>query len=450
MPVPVDPTFRATLLAALAAAAACTTRQEVEAPTPAEPPTPDELQQPAPLPEPDGAALPGAHCSPGSPIGPGIVPAQPTQALVMVRRMPQMLGDEPPTRHTVGTPCASASDADACQAALADLPAQPIRQDCGQTGCIDWFMATNQGDEVRWISNEPALLGWLGDIDTASDAQAVVWSRGYDVDCGSIQPVKGGWHVEASRRVSDCPVTHGRYEMLVAADGVTQIVQEELDESGACIGRLPPGLRRASDAAHATSRAGAWLARAAHLEASAVVAFQVLIRELIVHGAPDALIEACRDARDDEIRHAREVGAVAERLGGCVPPVQVDEQPVRSLVELALDNACEGLVRESFGAAVGLWQAQHAQDPHVRRVMARVAQDEIRHAELSRALHTWLWPQLTPAQQDRVHRARQQAVQDLSRSALERTPSATTRALGLPTGEQARALLQVVNLRPRA
>jgi hypothetical protein len=56
---------------------------------------------------------------------------------------------------------------------------------------------------------------------------------------------------------------------------------------------------------------------------------------------------------------------------------------------MAIENAVEGCVRETFGALVAHWQARHARDPDVARVMRVVARDETRHAALAWAIAEW-------------------------------------------------------------
>jgi len=59
----------------------------------------------------------------------------------------------------------------------------------------------------------------------------------------------------------------------------------------------------------------------------------------------------------------------------------------RTLFEVALENAVEGCVRETYGAAVGAWQARRAPDDRVRRAFAPVVADEARHADLAWDVH---------------------------------------------------------------
>ena len=175
---------------------------------------------------------------------------------------------------------------------------------------------------------------------------------------------------------------------------------------------------------------GAWLADVAFLEAAAVVAFEQLVAELELHGAPRSLVDAARVARADEIRHAEAMTALAHRYGAEVAPVEVVPGPLRSKREIAEDNAREGLVRECYGAAVGLWQAKHAADPVLRTVFRQIALDEVRHAEFSRALHAWLDEDVDViVQQARV-----------ALSPRTEVPEPMRRRLGLPTLAQAQTL----------
>ena len=53
---------------------------------------------------------------------------------------------------------------------------------------------------------------------------------------------------------------------------------------------------------------------------------------------------------------------------------------MRELEAIAIENAVEGCVRESFGALLATWQAKTAGDARVRAAMKRIARDETRHA----------------------------------------------------------------------
>jgi hypothetical protein len=162
---------------------------------------------------------------------------------------------------------------------------------------------------------------------------------------------------------------------------------------------------------------GAWLARAAWLEASAIFAFRRLARELRAHGAPRALVKAARACARDEIRHARAMGALAKKYGVAIPRVSLGALPVRDLEAIARENAVEGCVSETYGAAVAAWQGTCASDPDVARVMREIAPDELRHAALGWAVDAWITRRLSNDARERVRLARDEA----TRALLEET-----------------------------
>jgi Rubrerythrin len=183
----------------------------------------------------------------------------------------------------------------------------------------------------------------------------------------------------------------------------------------------------------------------AHLEAASVKAFRHLARELEAHGAPPAFSRAARRAARDEVRHARIVGDLAEREGGLVPEVRVVPSPIRSLVEMAIENAAEGCVRETFGAAVAMMQVERAGDPQVRRGMKRIARDEAKHAALSWEVARWVDERLDAADRRKVREARKQAVDALVREAAEEPDASLVMRLGIPSAAQACAALDELN-----
>jgi hypothetical protein len=184
-----------------------------------------------------------------------------------------------------------------------------------------------------------------------------------------------------------------------------------------------------------------WLLRAARLEADSVYAFRQLRQDLRRLGAPRSLLQACGRSAREERRHARSMGALARRYGGRPSggsPTLPRAAP--TLLELARHNAVEGCARESFGAALALWQARAATDPQVRIVMARIAHEEGRHAALSWKIDAWARPRLSAAQRREVDQARAQAVREILGA-----PWAAGRAeLGLPDPAQGAALARAL------
>ncbi len=211
---------------------------------------------------------------------------------------------------------------------------------------------------------------------------------------------------------------------------------------GPCVtGRRPQGLTAARASFGGSTETARFLAETAYLEAASVGAFERLARELLAHGAPRRLCDASRRAARDEIRHARVTKKLAERAGGTVPQGRVEPGSVRSLEEIAIENAVEGCVRETFGAAIGMMQAAQAGDLHVRRAMKPIARDEARHAQLAWAVAAWLEKKLDARGRARVRQAQARAVEALMRDADLEPNAALTQRLGIPNAGQARVAL---------
>ncbi len=176
---------------------------------------------------------------------------------------------------------------------------------------------------------------------------------------------------------------------------------------------------------------GEHFARCAHLEAASIVAFTQLAERLTGFGAPQNLVERCHHAAADEREHARQLTALAERLGASTPPA-LHEPRTPGLFEVALDNAVEGCVHETWAALRAEVVSRRAQDPEVRSIYKKIAEDEARHAQLAWDLHRWLCDQLDSAERDQVEAARRrslEALPELAARQSEFTPS----QLGIPT-----------------
>jgi hypothetical protein len=200
-------------------------------------------------------------------------------------------------------------------------------------------------------------------------------------------------------------------------------------------GRAPAGL----SPERFSSSLGGWFARAAHFEAASVHAFRRLQRELRALGAPKSLIRAARRAESDEIRHARVTRRFAKRLGARTVRPRVRTVPRRSMEAIAIENAVQGCVGETYAALEALWQAEAAPTAELRNVMRAIARDETRHAALAWAIAGWLEPRLSAAARLRAHRARSAAARDLARQPPPLP--AVLRGAGLPNDEARRVLL---------
>jgi hypothetical protein len=195
-------------------------------------------------------------------------------------------------------------------------------------------------------------------------------------------------------------------------------------------GRRPHGL--ASARTRCSTLAGGHLARAAFYEAASVHAFVQLARELRRHRAPRALVSAVRRSAAQEIIHARVMTELSRARGSVPPPVVVSAPRRRSIEAIAIENAREGLVGETWSAMTVVWQSMHAPDERLRATYARIAADELRHAEVAVEIDRWTRERLTPAARARVDSARDAAIRALARQVRVAPKPALVSELGLP------------------
>lgn len=211
------------------------------------------------------------------------------------------------------------------------------------------------------------------------------------------------------------------------------------DASGPILGRRPRGLRRRH--AYGSERPVAReLARMAHFEAASVPAFERLARELEAHGAPRRLCRAAVRAASDEVRHARVATTLARRAGAAVRKPIVRKSRDRSLVAMAIENAVEGCVNETFAAAMAMAQSLTAKDASVRAAIGPIARDEMRHAQLAWSVAAWLDTRLKESERASVRRAQNAAVKALVVNASRAVEHELVEELGLPPPSVARAL----------
>jgi hypothetical protein len=182
-----------------------------------------------------------------------------------------------------------------------------------------------------------------------------------------------------------------------------------------CTGRRTAGFE--PQGGRAPRSDGERLAAMAWLEAVSVHAFDRLGRELTAHGAPAALLRDARRARRDEVRHTAMTAGLARRRGARARLPEAPPAPaVRTLFEVARENAVEGCVRETYGAVTGLVEAQTSRDPSLRRAMGSIAADECRHAELAWAVHAWAMARMSPDERASIEGAMKEAIVEIEKS----------------------------------
>jgi hypothetical protein len=137
-----------------------------------------------------------------------------------------------------------------------------------------------------------------------------------------------------------------------------------------------------------------WL-RDAHLEHASIAAFASLANDLLALGAPASLIRGAHEAALDEIEHARVSFRIASLYAGRpLGPGDYPEarapRPRRTrdqlLIEVAIESALDGWIGEGVAARIAAEASEREGDPIVREVLASIARDEARHAELGRAV----------------------------------------------------------------
>ncbi|MBN8612724.1 MAG: ferritin-like domain-containing protein, partial [Deltaproteobacteria bacterium] len=115
-----------------------------------------------------------------------------------------------------------------------------------------------------------------------------------------------------------------------------------------------------------------------------------------------------------------------------------------ALVQLAIDNAVEGCVREAYGAVVAAAQAASASDTQVRATFSAIAREEAEHALLSLDLDAWAGSRLSPRDRRRVAAERDEASMRFAKE-LEAEPTPGVRSLlGLPDATRAQDLLRAI------
>ena len=295
----------------------------------------------------------------------------------------------------------SAAGATSCSSG----PSGPIG--CGGCGCGDAAPATQTVDVAFTLCDDAGAVD-AGDLDAGDaggDAAACFSSCAAACTAWSSGAICAGTSEDGGAMVAQCQVT----EM--------------------CTGRRLEGLLEPELAGLSL---GARLARMAWLEAASVRAFERLARELLHHGAPASLVRRAERAARDEARHARAMTRLAKKYGAKVPRVRVrtlersessdangkarlarGATRVRELERLARENAVEGCVGETFGAAQAAWRARTAPDPELARALSAIAPDELRHAALGWAVAAWAEARLSGAARARVRAARDEAAREL-------------------------------------
>lgn len=147
------------------------------------------------------------------------------------------------------------------------------------------------------------------------------------------------------------------------------------------------GLDRASRAALAE----AW-ATSGRYEHASVASFARVTLELVALGAPRDLVLLAQQAALDEADHAALAFGIASSLADeSVGPGRLDidastRTDVSSIIEATVREGCIG---ETVSAVLALAARDGAKDPAIVAALSRIAEDELRHAELAWRTVAW-------------------------------------------------------------
>lgn len=132
--------------------------------------------------------------------------------------------------------------------------------------------------------------------------------------------------------------------------------------------------------------------QAALLEHASIASFARFALDLLELGAPRDLVEGAQRAMGDEIGHAASCFALARRYGGrAVGPSRLDTSGAsqRTHADVLAETVRDGCFGETLAALLAAEARDAATDPEVKRVMATIAEEEARHAELAWATIAW-------------------------------------------------------------
>lgn len=244
-------------------------------------------------------------------------------------------------------------------------------------------------DELENLINNPPQGGdAIG--DAGADAHIEV------TDCVDKAMVMNGCCITASAG----PVKQGETCCYTFCDGACcgrPFVVDGRARLAAAVARadwrteLPLG-ELGMDATTRASLAAAWL-EDARMEHASVASFARFTLDLLALAAPPELLVAAQLASVDEIEHARLCFEQASRYSGSsLGPASLSMAGIERDLTLRSSAAAvvsEGCVGETIAALVARAQLGRAEDPAAREALARIADDEEKHAALAWRYVRW-------------------------------------------------------------
>ncbi len=376
---------------------------------------------------------------------------------------PESVGDAwtGATTETTGSLCGTATDKAACLAKVQGYRVLPTsQQECAATypagaydltACNVTYILYTRGDAIGVARNVAETKALIGTFDTLDEA---LWlastSEAASPNCSNQDTSEyrttadGGFDLGLYKGGGCAPEEKVRVHVDPLGN-LTVIAREAIPQQPCAIGRRPVGLALDLGSASDANAVGRHFAAMAMLETASVTAFRRLERQLKAHGAPPELVARIRTAVRDEIRHARATTALAKRYGITpAAPCIAAAEAAPSLLAIALENAREGCVRETYGALVAHYQRTHARDAEVRAVMDAIADEETEHAALSWDIAAWIEAQLDAPGRALLAAERRSAFTTLARELAAAIDPELQSLSGMPGPEEAIALLEAL------
>ncbi len=190
------------------------------------------------------------------------------------------------------------------------------------------------------------------------------------------------------------------------------------------VASLPPSVR---------SRLARHWTEAARMEHASIAAFARFVLQLLALGAPPDLVADAQRAMEDETRHARLAFGLASAYAGAdIGPGRfavggsLDAMDLRSILATTFAEGCIGETVAALEATEALEQLGD-RDPVVAAILATIAADEARHAQLAWRSVAWMVSAFGPAARDALEDALREALaeempqtRDRGESLLER------------------------------
>ncbi|MES2206296.1 MAG: acyl-ACP desaturase [Pseudomonadota bacterium] len=138
----------------------------------------------------------------------------------------------------------------------------------------------------------------------------------------------------------------------------------------------------------------AWI-KAGIDEHASIVSFSRFILHLLSLGAPPDLLRDAIRAMGDEVEHASLCFGIAKQItGDAIGPDNMDisdimakHTDIKGILEAAIVEGCLG---ETFAAHSATFAQKMVGEPSLKNILSKIAEDEMRHADLSWRFVEWV------------------------------------------------------------